>query len=48
MSGQARRREQVPDQLKEAARKSPNFGRLYAMLRRRTRAIAAVEEVSCS
>ncbi|MFE1150047.1 DEAD/DEAH box helicase family protein [Streptomyces albidoflavus] len=31
MSGQARRREQVPEQLKAAARKSPNFGRLYAM-----------------
>jgi type I restriction enzyme R subunit len=31
MSGQARRREQVPEQLKVAARRSPNFGRLYTM-----------------
>ncbi|MFD9569664.1 DEAD/DEAH box helicase family protein [Streptomyces sp. NPDC059982] len=31
MSGQDQRREQVPEQLKAAARKSPNFGRLYAM-----------------
>lgn len=31
MSGQEQRREQVPEQLKAAARKSPNFGRLYAM-----------------